>query len=94
MSALPPVELLEATHNFPGQFTFKAIGKNEAEFTERVVATIRVVLEHEFDSPFSVQMTAGGRHISVTIEPTVESAQQVLSIYQQLRALDGLVMLL
>ncbi len=94
MTALPPLELLEATHNFPGRFTFKVIGKNAGEFTERVVATIRVVLDHEFDSPFSVQMTAGGRHISVTIEPTVESAQQVLVVYQHLWGLEGLVMLL
>lgn len=94
MTSLPPVDLLEATHVFPGRFTFKAIGKNQGEFTERVVATIRVILQHEFDSPFSVQMTSGGRHVSVTIEPTVESADQVVAIYQQLRALDGLVMLL
>ena len=35
-----------------------------------------------------------GRHVSVTLEPRLESVHQVLAVYQRIRQLDGLVMLM
>lgn len=88
------LELLRATHEFPCRFLFKAIGRTEVNFAELVVAVVRQELEHEFDSPFSLKHTAGGRHVSVTIEPWVESAEQVLAVYASIRTVPGLVMLM
>lgn len=94
MTHMPPQELLEATHAFPGKYVFKAIGVNESDFSERVVALVRNELQHDFDPPFEVKLTPHGRHIAVTIEPWVETAAQVLAIYQRLRTAEGLMLLL
>lgn len=94
MTSLPPQELLEATHSFPGKYVFKAIGRNENEFVERVVAAIRAELQHDFDPPFEVKLSAQGRHVSVTIEPWMETAVQVLAVYQRIRTVEGLMLLL
>jgi putative lipoic acid-binding regulatory protein len=93
VNELPTLDLLEATHAFPGTYAFKAIGANRDGFAARIVASVRLELELEFDPPFEVRHTAQGRHVSVTVTPPIASAPQVLAIYARLRAIDGLVML-
>ena len=94
MSSLPSLELLESTHTFPCRFTFKAIGSDVENFTGRVIASVRDHLADDAEPSFSIRKTTSGRHLCVTIEPNVDSAQTVLSIYQSLHELEGLVMLL
>jgi len=94
MSHLPPKELLEEMHSFPGKFTFKAIGLANDEFAMRVVAIIRVTLGQDFDAPYEIRETTGRRHVAVTIEPWVESSQQVIDVFAAIRNLEGLVMLM
>jgi putative lipoic acid-binding regulatory protein len=87
---LPAIALLEATHTFPGPYIFKVIGKVENGFAARVVAAVREELEGEVDPPFRVREAVGGRHVSVTLEPVVQSAQQVLAVYRRVRKMTGL----
>jgi len=94
MSEVSPLELLEATHDFPGEFVFKAIGANRAGFVELIVAGVREELVLDVDPPYEIRQTSGGRHLAVTITPHVESAAQVLAIYERIRVVDGLIMLL
>ena len=91
---LPDRELLEATHTFPGNYTFKAIGAADDHFIGRVVAAVRRELSEEIEPSFSTRSTSGGRHVCVTIEPPVADADAVLAIYANLREVDGLVLLL
>ena len=93
MGDLPAIEILEANHSFPGRYTFKAIGKVEKGFTARVVAAVREELANDIDPPFHTRETGGGRHVSVTIEPVVFSARQVIAIYARIRTIEGLVIL-
>ena len=93
MTDLPAIELLEANHTFPGPYVFKAIGKVEDGFVARVVAAVRDELADTIDPPFKVRSSAGGRHVSVTLEPTVQTAHQVLAVYRRIRATAGLVIL-
>src|SRR5581483_1032896 len=44
---LSPQELLQATHEFPGKFVFKAIGRNDDDFIDGVVAVVRSELHQE-----------------------------------------------
>ena len=88
------LELLRLQHEFPGKFLFKAIGKNQDEFPERVVAAVRETLCHDFDSPFELKHTPHGRHVSVSVEPWVDSAEQVIAVYAKVRHLEGLVMMM
>jgi uncharacterized protein len=93
-SSRPTCELLEQTHSFPCPYVFKAIGKADRGFQARVVAAVREELEFAIDPPSRVREAVGGRHLSITLEPVVQSAQQVLAIYRRLEALEGMVMLL
>jgi putative lipoic acid-binding regulatory protein len=92
-SSLPSFDLLEKTHTFPGPYLFKIIGKANHRFPARVIALVREELQAETDPPYHVREAVGGRHLSVTLEPVVQSAQQVLAIYRRLGLLDGLVFL-
>ena len=88
------LNLLNETHDFPAYIMFKVIGKNVDGFSGRVVASIRDTLQMEVDPHFRSRTTAGERHISVTVEPEVQSAEQVLAVYEKLRHIEGVVMLL
>ena len=91
---MSPVELLETTHEFPCSYEFKAIGSTENFFVERVVASVRQELQLEFDPPHHLRTTPAGRHVSVTVQATVATPQEVIAVYTRLRQTDGLVMLL
>lgn len=94
MSSLPARDLLDAVHTFPCQFVFKAVGVADGEFVSRVVVTVRESLELEFDPPFETRETPTGRHVAVTITPSVQSSDEVLMIYERMSGISGLVMLL
>ncbi len=94
MDRLPAIELLEATHTFPCPYTFKVIGLTENNFVGRVLQTVRSQLAEDAEPSFSTRQTAGGKHVSVTIEPTLDSADHVLAIYRELSGLEGLVLML
>jgi uncharacterized protein len=91
--SLPTFELLEKTHAFPCPYLFKVIGKADEGFLAKIVAIVREELQLETDPPYRVREAVGGRHLSVTLEPVVQSAQQVHAIYRRLGNLDGLVMM-
>jgi putative lipoic acid-binding regulatory protein len=93
MNRIPPLELIESTHDFPGAYMFKVIGKADGAFPARVVATVREELAVEVDPPYHLREAIGGRHVSVTLEPVVSGAEQVLAIYRRLSTLEGLVMM-
>jgi putative lipoic acid-binding regulatory protein len=88
----PSLDLLTATHTFPGKYVFKAIGTMDDDFSARIVAVVRDELRQTFDAPYQTRETPGGRHVSVTIEPWVDSAEQVLAIYGRIKGEAGLVM--
>ena len=94
MDHRPSEELLESIHTFPGQYQIKVIGRADQEFETRVVEAIasEVVSISEFD--YSVRNTPGGRHVALTFDVTVQSAEHVRNIYAKIREVDGLTMLL
>jgi putative lipoic acid-binding regulatory protein len=94
MGEAQTIELLESYHQFPCPYTFKAIGKVENGFIARVVAAVREELEFPADPPYHVRQSSGGRHVSVTLEPRMDSAQRVLDVYRRLRNISGVVLLL
>ncbi len=88
------LESLKTNHEFPGPYTFKAIGGNPQRFAESVLSAIVDELSLPNDPPHSVKHTPNGRHVSVTIALTMESPRDVISVYGRLKALDDLVMLM
>jgi len=89
----PSVELLESTHPFPGSYTIKAIGQADDDFEQRVIAAVSAHLAAASDLDYTVRATKGGRHVALTLEINVQNAEQVRSIYADLRDLRGLTLL-
>ena len=93
MNEQTSVELLEATHQFPCTYLFKAIGRDENSFVARVVAAVRQETHSESDPPYRLRSSTGGDHVAVTLEVEVDSPQTVLAVYERVRGIEGLTML-
>jgi putative lipoic acid-binding regulatory protein len=91
---LDAIRLLEETHDFPCEFMFKVIGRAEESFVERVVEAIRVCQQSSEAPSYRLRETPNRRHVSVTLEPQVQSAQEVLLIYACIREIHGVVMVM
>jgi putative lipoic acid-binding regulatory protein len=89
----PTAELLESVHSFPGVYQFKVIGAAPNDFEQRVVAAVVAELAAASDLDYSVRATPGGRHVALTLEVTVQTAEQVRTIYERLRAVEGITLL-
>lgn len=85
------LELLNSTHEFPCAFTIKVIGLAEDSFEKRVVQVICDAL-HCDEIPYSTRETPKKKHVAVTLEPELISAEQVLLLYERIRSVDGVVM--
>lgn len=88
------IDLLNSTHQFPGPVVIKVIGTNHVTFVASVVITVRERIAAVVDPPFSTRETPNGRHVAVTLQPLVLDAEQVLDIYDSLRQLEGVLMLM
>ena len=89
----PSVELLESTHLFPGVYRIKAIGRVDNEFERRVVDAVVSQLAAPSDLDYSVRTTKGGRHVALTLDISVQTAEQVRAIYAEVREVQGLTLL-
>ncbi len=86
--------LLKRHHRFPGPYMFKAIGPGHPSFEARVRGAVEKVLGPMLDTDrVRVRPSSGGKYSAVTLEVEVASAEQVLAVYDTLRALEGLVAL-
>jgi putative lipoic acid-binding regulatory protein len=89
MDHRPSVELLESTHSFPGEYKIKAIGLADDNFETRVIEAVCLHLPARSDLDYSVRSTPGGRHVAVTLDITVQTAEQVRAIYAELHGVAG-----
>jgi putative lipoic acid-binding regulatory protein len=93
MDTRPSLELLESTHFFPGSYQIKAIGSAADDFAGRVVTAVQEELPAPSDLEYSLRSTQGGRHVAVTLDITVQTADQVRTIYARLQEVEGLTIL-
>lgn len=90
----PSVELLESNHSFPGVYRIKAIGRADGDFPGRVLRAVERRVAAASDVDHALRETQGGRHVSVTLDVSVTSAEQVLAIYAEIGEVEGLMLLL
>jgi putative lipoic acid-binding regulatory protein len=93
MDHRPSEDLLESVHPFPGTYQIKAIGMAEDDFVGRVVEAVVSELATPSELDHSVRITPGGRHVALTLEMTVQDAEQVRAIYARIRDVKGLTYL-
>jgi uncharacterized protein len=93
MDHRPSIELLESIHPFPGVYQIKAIGRADDDFEVRVVDAVCSVLPARSDLDYSVRTTPGGRHVALTLDISVQNAEQVRAIYAEIHNVPGLTLL-
>jgi putative lipoic acid-binding regulatory protein len=93
MDHRPSVDLLESIHYFPGVYKIKAIGQADDDFESRVVEAVYSHIAARSDLDYSVRSTPGGRHLAVTLDISVQTAEQVRAIYAEIREVKGLTLL-
>ena len=87
---LPSLELLESTHQFPGQFTFKVIGDSRADFTEDALKSTVLALGETREISHSSRTSSAGNHIAVTISVHVKSSHEVHAVYRNLLGINAI----
>jgi hypothetical protein len=94
MDHRPSVELLESIHSFPGVFQIKAIGVNENDFVARVLTAVQEEVATPSEIDHTLRETPDGKHVSLTLDVTVQSAEQVRAIWDKVHKVEGLKLLL
>ena len=93
MDHRPTVELLESTHLFPGVYKIKAIGRADDDFESRVVEAVCSHLPARSDLDYYGPLHPRRPARGLTLDITVQTAEQVRAIYAEIRELDGLTLL-
>ncbi len=89
---LHSLELLERHHKFPGAYTFKVIAFHGPGLASELAAAVRGVVGRE-PRELSTRPSRSGRYLGVTLEVDVASAGEVLKIYEALKDVEGIVVL-
>lgn len=93
MDNRPSIDLLETNHAFPGVYRIKAIGDASDDFETRIIEAVVAELAAASDLDHASKSTPGGRHVSLTLDISVQSAEQVRAIYARLQDVKGLTLL-
>jgi uncharacterized protein len=77
----------EATlETFPNVYTFKVFGRRSPTFADRVREVIEQTLGRVPLDSTKVRESAHGRYLSVTVLARVHSREQLVKVYEDLRA--------
>ena len=93
MDFRPSEELLQSNHTFPGTYQIKVIGLADDDFAGRVLEAAASELATPGEIDQSIRTTPNGRHVSLTLEMTVQTADQVRAIYSRIQEVKGLTLL-
>ena len=85
-------ELLESQHVFPGGYTFKVIYRSADGMSERICEAIceSTGIEISVDN-LAVRESSSANFLSMTLDLEVQSAQQVLDVYEVLGKMENIV---
>ena len=89
------IELLEAEHDFPGDFSVAVIARNEEDVSAAVLAAAAEGLGAPLgDEAHERHPSAHGKYVSHRLKVPCASAEAVLGLYARLRAVDGVITIL
>jgi putative lipoic acid-binding regulatory protein len=89
-SGVPPVELLESTHDFPGEYMLKAFGPHEQTFVDAVTEAVSPFHSRAGSPAVSARASSKGTYICVTAAVWLDDAGHVEPLYAAVRQVDGL----
>ena len=89
------VELLEANHTFPCEFSLSVIARNEAQVRDAILAAAAAVHGSPLpEGAYSEKPSAQGKYLSHRLVVGCATADEVLQLYARLRAIDGVITVL
>ena len=89
------IELLEANHAFPGNFSLSVVARSDAAVEAAVLAAASEGLVRPLgDDAHERKPSAHGKYVSHRLKVPCESAEAVLALYARLRAVDGVITIL
>lgn len=91
---LDSIRLLEETHDFPCEVMIKVIGHSQATFVEAILEIVRECQSLGELPAYRSRSTPNGKYIAITLEPPFQSAAEVLALYERIRVVQGVVMVM
>lgn len=89
------IDLLEANHVFPGDFSISVIARSDAAVEAAVLAAAAVGLGGPLASDAHERHpSAHGKYVSHRLRVPCASAEAVLVLYARLRAVEGVITIL
>lgn len=89
------IELLEANHDFPGNFSVSVIARNDEAVAAAVLAAAAVGLDAPLGEGWHEQRpSVHGKYVSHRLNVPCASAEAVLVLYARLRAVEGVITIL
>jgi len=82
--------LLEATHQFPGEYFLTVIALHDAAITARLVEAVKRI-DQAAEGPYLSQPSSGGKYVSHRFSVRVAGAADVLELYALVRTVEGVV---
>lgn len=87
------IELLEANHVFPCDFSISVIARNDEAVAEAIVAAVREVAPLRAGG-HERRESGGGKYVSHRLVVACTTAEKVLELFARVRAIDGVVTVL
>jgi putative lipoic acid-binding regulatory protein len=88
----PARELIEAAHEFPGQYLIKAFGPATALFRSGIEQAGRSAVGARLE--LSERISSKGNSICITLTLTAQTVDEVILAYESLHDVPGLKMIL
>jgi putative lipoic acid-binding regulatory protein len=87
------IELLEANHVFPCEFSISVIARNDEEVTRAIVAAV-TALAPVGEGAHDRRESGGGKYVSHRLVVPCSTPEAVLDLYARVRAVDGVITVL
>jgi putative lipoic acid-binding regulatory protein len=80
-------QLLQDTLKFPCKYPMKIIGNNEpnSKFVEDMIEKASLILKLDQSLPYSLKHSSSAALVSISIQPSFDSADQIYSMYDELQ---------
>ena len=89
------IELLEATHVFPGDYVLTVVAQAWDQVTSQIRAVATAAIGRPVaDGDYPMQKACGGKYLSHRLAIPCQTASEALDVHTRLRELDGVVSVL
>jgi len=85
------LDLLRSQHDFPGPYTFKVIYRNQPSAGDAILAALAELGAGDVVGEPQLRASSSARFVSMSLDLTMDTAEQVLDVYGLLKGLDSVI---